>query len=181
MSSHLIGEMLKSCWLWGLGLFVRARELSAVLSDFVGLESTVGVNGQGRRSTCKGFDRRQGSDVVDLFWRFPNHVQGHFPYGCRQLRLAHFVRKPAAWDRLRQQGIGSGMAGRALKQPVAAWRRAVRSTTALRGAAEMVRRRISREAHTRLANPDCPANDCIRAALLRTAALPTGTPPPWRF
>ena len=71
----------------------------------------------------------------------------------------HFVEKPAASDQ-------QGMAGRALKQLVAAWRRAARSSAMLRGAAGCDRRRRSREAHTRLANPDYLPNDSSHAALL---------------
>ena len=71
----------------------------------------------------------------------------------------HFVEKPVASDQ-------NGMAGRALKQLVAAWRRAARSSVMLRGAAGCGRRWRSREAHTRLANPDYLPNDPGRAALL---------------
>ena len=58
------------------------------------------------------------------------------------------------------------MAGRALKQLVAAWRRVARSSAMLRGAAGCDRRRRSREAHTCLANPDYLPNDSSHAALL---------------
>ena len=54
---HPICEKFEPCWLWGSGLLVRAREFRAVLSDPFGLELSVGVGGQGRRSNSIGFDR----------------------------------------------------------------------------------------------------------------------------